>query len=159
ENKHIVPTMSPCVMLRMRSSSVISLTHPLYVCRTMSDTRESAADGTDLPPRQGEDAERGSMHDVGALAHKHTYSASTQWGEGDDNSTTFATRYLEEVRRCSWHRCSEINARAMTGGTWQKRKAGLAKKNRRTMRRHTDLCLGQKLTYRTQQRIMRGAAL
>jgi hypothetical protein len=102
--------------------------------------------------------QRGSTHDVGALAHKHTYSASTQWGEDDDNSTTFTMRYLEEVRRCSWHRCSEINAREMKGGTRQKRKAGLAKKNRRTMRRHTDLCLGQKLTYRTQQRIMRGAA-
>jgi hypothetical protein len=69
------------------------------------------------------------------------------------------TRYLEEVRRSPWHRCGKINARAMAGGTQQKCKAGLERENLRTMRRNTDLCLGQELAYWTQQRIVRRAAL
>jgi hypothetical protein len=47
----------------------------------------------------------------------------------------------------------------MEGGTQQERKAGLQKENPRTMRRNTNLCLGQELAYRTQQRIVRRAAL
>src|SRR5262245_3380265 len=71
----------------------------------------------------------------------------------------FMTRYLEEIRRSSWPRCGKINARAMEGGTQQKRKAGLERENPRTMRRNTNFCLGQKLAYRTQQRIVRDAPL
>src|SRR4029453_4525928 len=69
------------------------------------------------------------------------------------------TRYLEEVRRSPWHRCGKINARAMEGGTRQKRKTGLERENPRTMRRNTNFCLGQELAYRTQQRIVRPATL
>ena len=47
----------------------------------------------------------------------------------------------------------------MEGGTQQKRKAGLEKKNSRPMRRDAALCLEQELAYRTQQRIVRRAAL
>jgi hypothetical protein len=94
-----------------------------------------------------------------ALVCKGTYPASIRWSEDEDRSTTFMTRYLEEVRRSPRHRCGKINARAMAGGTQQNRKAGLQKENPRTMRRNTDLCLGQELAYRTQQRIVRRAAL
>ena len=69
------------------------------------------------------------------------------------------TRSLEEIRRSPWYRGGKINARAVEGETQQQRKAGLQKENPRPMRRNTNLCLGQELTYRTQQRIMRRAAL
>ena len=94
-----------------------------------------------------------------ALACKGTYPASIRWSEDEDRSTAFRTRYLEEVRRSPWHRCGKINARAMEGGTQQKRKAGLERENARTMQRNTVLSLGQKLRYRTQQRIVRRSAL
>ena len=68
-----------------------------------------------------------------ALACKGTYLPSIRWSEDEDHSTTFMTRYLEEVRRSPWHRCGQINARAMAGGTRQKRKTGLEKENPRTM--------------------------
>jgi hypothetical protein len=94
-----------------------------------------------------------------ALACKGTYPASIRWSEDEDRSTTFMTRYLEEVRRSPWHRCGKINARAMEGGTQQKRKAGLERENLRTMRRNSNFGLGQELAYGTQQRIVRGATL
>ena len=90
---------------------------------------------------------------------KGTYPASIRWSEDEDRSTTYMTRYLEEVWRSPWHRGGKINARAMAGRTQQERKAGLQKENPRTMRRNTDLCLGQELAYRTQQRIVRRTAL
>ena len=43
EHKHIVPTMSTCVILRIRSSSAISSAHLHDVPWTMSGTREGAA--------------------------------------------------------------------------------------------------------------------
>ena len=64
---------------------------------------------------------------------KETYPACIRWSENEDRSTTFRTRYLEEVRRSPWRRCGKINARAMEGGTQQKRKAGLERENPRTM--------------------------
>ena len=94
-----------------------------------------------------------------ALACKGTYPASIRWSEDEDRSTTFMTRYLEEVRRSPWHRCGKINTRAMEGGIQQKRKTGLERENPRTMRRNTNFCLGQELAYWTQQRIVRGATL
>src|SRR5262245_44493082 len=97
--------------------------------------------------------------EMACTMYKETYPASIRWSEDEDRSTMFMTRYLEEVRRSPWHRCGKINARAMEGGTQQERKAGLEKENPRTMRRNTDLCLGQELAYRTQQRIVRRTAL
>jgi hypothetical protein len=47
----------------------------------------------------------------------------------------------------------------MEGGIQQKRQASLEKKNSWTMRGKTDFYLEQELTYRTQQRIVRRAAL
>src|SRR5215510_12843742 len=82
-----------------------------------------------------------------ALACRGTYLASIRWSEDADRSTTFMTRFLEEVWRSPRHRCGKINARAMEGGTQQERKAGVQKENPKTMRRNTDLCLGQELAY------------
>ena len=94
-----------------------------------------------------------------ALVCKGTYPASIRWSEDEDRSTTFMMRYLEEVRRSPWHRCGKINARAMEGGTQQKRKTSLEREDPRTMRRNTNFCLGQELAYWTQQRIVRRTTL
>jgi hypothetical protein len=100
------------------------------------------------------------QREVACTMCKGTYPASIRrWSADEDRSTTFMTRYLEEVRRSPWHRCGKINARAMAGGTQQERKAGVQKENPRTMRRNTALCLGQELAYRTQQRIVRRTTL
>ena len=89
---------------------------------------------------------------------ERTHPASALWSK-EDHSTTYVTRYLEEGRRGSRDRCGKINARAMERGIQQKRQAGLEKKSSWTMRGNTDFCLEQELTYRTQQRIVRRAAL
>src|SRR5262245_33143430 len=116
ENRHIVPTMSTCVMLRMRSSSAISSTHLPNVTRTTSGTREGAAYGTDrLSARQGKNVEKATgVHPL--LEAERTHLISALWDE-EDRSTTYVTRYLEEGRRSPWYRCGKINASTIEGGT------------------------------------------
>jgi hypothetical protein len=94
----------------------------------------------------------------GTGVQRYLSPASALWREDADRITTYVTRYLEEVRRCAWHRGGMIKARAMAGGTQQNRKTSLEKGNPRTVRRNTVPGLGEELADRTQQRIVRHAA-
>ena len=145
-------------MLRMRSSSGISSTHLPYVPRTSpTQGKVQLMALTDLLLAREKSAE-------------NAHVAPSPVGEG-----TTSRKRLMERGRSQHHVCDEI-FRGRYGGArgtdaarsmpelWKAEpsrnvKAGLEKENPRTMRRNTDLCLGQELTYRTQQRIVRRAAL
>src|SRR5262249_15124448 len=67
-------------------------------------------------------------------------------------------QYLQEGRRGTWCCYGKVKVRAIEAGAVETRPAGFEKENPRTNPTPAQLALGERLAYRTQQRIVRAAA-